>query len=557
MSDDTRTSPATAIERATTQANTSDDAADGCFICQKQLWLSYFFDEPLHDAEVEKGTEIISKIGKLFYAHADEKKRGIYRLYYNGLGTAFKGDSAVSKRTAQATAKEEAEKAALDKLSGIGKGEDLASLNPKNWGTDLLGLIAKLAIEAGPARDAPIVSQFTLSGVKTRIDNALAKTAEIVKDQTIRITRIHVAVFGAGMGGALARLFINKLRGQCRKDGDTLYYPTAQGEAALELRFLGLLDCVSATMDDNPATSFVASKFSGGFATLRVDGPMGIARAVAETVHYVAGHEVRLTRRVDSVRKAEGSYSEVVLPGSHEDIVGGYANQVRGRSNQLARLALGKLHSKAYAAGVPIWSMEKLKAKSTKLYEDFQFSQKVPVKNSEYGARTLAWRYGETGGSLEEQLIAHMRRFVSWLRLRHDDLRHPKRPPQAVYDLVEKQINRLRLMVEHPHSTYRQYGDMRSFQGMIENPRDTDPYSREELILLKAWAEPLPLNDYAMALFDEFVHDEMYRSAFDLAAADASNNGYFKLRGIDQSDELEIKKYDAEAARRTAGGYRH
>ena len=67
----------------------------------------------------------------------------------------------------------------------------------------------------------------------------------------------------------------------------------------------------------------------------------------------------------------------------------------------------------------------------------------------------------------------------------------------------------------------------------------------------------MPLNDYAMALFDEFVHDEMYRSAFDLAAADASNNGYFKLRGIDQSDELEIKKYDAEAARRTAGGYRH
>ena len=290
-------------------------------------------------------------------------------------------------------------------------------------------------------------------------------------------------------------------------------------------------------MDDNPATGFVASKFSAGLATLRVDGPMGIARAVAETVHYVAGHELRLTRRVDSVRKAEGSYSEMVLPGCHEDIVGGYADNVQGRSNQLARLALGQLHSKAYAAGVPIWSMEKLKAKSTKLYEDFQFSQKVPVKNSEYGARTLAWRYGETGGSLEEQLIAHMRRFVSWLRLRHDDLRHPKRPPQAVYDLVEKQINRLRRMVEHPRSTY--------------------VYSQEELILLKAWAEPLPLNDYAMALFDEFVHDEMYRSAFDLAAADASNNGYFKLRGIDQSDELEIKKYDAEAARRTAGGYRH
>ena len=310
-------------------------------------------------------------------------------------------------------------------------------------------------------------------------------------------------------------------------------------------------------MDDNPATGFVASKFSAGLATLRVDGPMGIARAVAETVHYVAGHELRLTRRVDSVRKAEGSYSEMVLPGCHDDIVGGYADNVQGRSNQLARLALGQLHSKAYAAGVPIWSMEKLEKRDFKLYNTFQFSQKVPVKNSEYGARTLAWRYGETGGSLEEQLIAHMQRFVSWLSLRRDDLQHPKRPPQAVYDLMEKQIKRLRNRVEHPHSRSRQYGDTRSFQGMIEKPRDSDPYSREELSLLKAWAKPLPLNDYAMALFDEFVHDEMYRSATDLAAADYSNNGYLKLRGIDASDELEVKKYNIEAARRSAGGYRH
>ena len=53
------------------------------------------------------------------------------------------------------------------------------------------------------------------------------------------------------------------------------------------------------------------------------------------------------------------------------------------------------------------------------------------------------------------------------------------------------------------------------------------------------------------------MHDEMYRSATDLAAADYSNNGYLKLRGIDASDELEVKKYNIEAARRSAGGYRH
>ena len=69
MNDDVKTSPATAIERAATQAKAGTEASDGCFLCQKQLWLSLFFDEPLHDAEEEKGTEIITNIGKLFYAH--------------------------------------------------------------------------------------------------------------------------------------------------------------------------------------------------------------------------------------------------------------------------------------------------------------------------------------------------------------------------------------------------------------------------------------------------------------------------------------------------------
>jgi len=224
------------------------------------------------------------------------------------------------------------------------------------------------------------------------------------------------------------------------------------------------------------------------------------------------------------------------LPGCHGDIVGGYANNVQGRSNQLARQALVELHDKAYGAGVPVLSMAKLEKTDFKLYNDFQFTKKIAVHGAEAGARAMVRRYGATDGSLEKQLIEHMRRFLSWLRLRHDDLQHPKRPPQAAFDLVEEQINRLRTMVEHPHSKRE--------------------YSKEELCLLEAWANPLLLDDYTQALFDEFVHDEMYLSAIDQAAADASNNGYFKLRGIDYSDELEKKKADTKSMPFTSPGKR-
>ena len=105
MSDSTQPSAAQTVERALAQSQqVSTEASDGCWVCQQQLWVSVFFDEPSHDAEKERGTESLSNIGKLFYAHMDSPKKGIYPLYYNGLGVAFKTASAVRRQTAQEVA---------------------------------------------------------------------------------------------------------------------------------------------------------------------------------------------------------------------------------------------------------------------------------------------------------------------------------------------------------------------------------------------------------------------------------------------------------------------
>lgn len=527
------TSANQAIQRAIAQDQaTPTEASDGCYICQKTLWISVFFDEPRHDAEEERGTEKLSNIGKLLFTHPNLPPQGIYRLYYNGLGVQFKEPNIARRKTAGDIASEEISKypgdqakdAAKDLLKGKGKDvlDDLK--NPKKWGADIAGILAKMGIEIlDPVRDKPAVSQITLSGVKTRVDNALAKFSEIVKSQDLPVKHINVAVFGSGLGGAMARLFVNQLIGVCKQRG-SLYYPTpnqGNGEATLEIQFLGLLDCISATIDDNSIMTTIAGKLSLGLATLRIDGPMGISQWVGRTAHYVAGHELRLTRRLDSVRKGQGAQmSETVLPGNHDDLVGNYQSGYQSRSAQLSRVAVKRLHGDAFGAGVPVMSMAKLENKDIDLFNLMRITAETHVRPGvpPIPLERLLMRYNSAGGKLEEQMLEHTRRFISWMSIRYDTPTHRSRPPDAAYALVRTHIKRLAAMVNHPNSTYT--------------------LSQEERALLEVWDNPLRLDDYQLALFDDYVHDELHSSPMDLAAADWGKNGYFKIRGLDESDKL-------------------
>lgn len=522
-----------AIQRASSQAQaTPPEASDGCYICQRALWISVFFDEPKHDAKEERGTDKLSNLGKIFHAHEEDYSRGIYRLYYNGLGVQFKEPNIARGKTAGKIGLEEAKKypgdkakdAATDVLKGKGKDvlDDLKT--PKKWGADIGGILAKIGIESlDPVRDRQVVSQITLSGVRTRVNNALAKIAEVVKSQELPVKHINVAVFGSGLGGAMARLFVNELLAVCKQRG-SLYYPTpnqGNGEATLEIQFLGLLDCMSATIDDNSIMTTITGKFSLGLATLRIDGPMGIPEWVGRTVHYAAGHELRLTRRLDSVRKGQSALmSETVLPGNHEDLVGNYQSGYQSRSAQLSRVAVRRLHGDAFAAGVPVMSMAKLENKDIDLFNLIQVTAETHVHPGmpPTPLERLLMRYPSPSGALEEQLLEHTRRFISWMSIRYDTPTHRSRPPEAAFDLVKTHIKRLEAMVRHPNSTYT--------------------LSKDERALLEAWYQPMKLDDFQLALFDDYIHDELHASPLDLAAADWGKNGYFKLRGLDDSDQL-------------------
>ncbi|OVT63053.1 hypothetical protein BME90_26650, partial [Klebsiella quasipneumoniae subsp. similipneumoniae] len=85
---------------------------------------------------------------------------------------------------------------------------------------------------------------------------------------------------------------------------------------------------------------------------------------IKKCVHLVSGHEQRLCFPLDSVRRANGKYppcaTEVVYPGMHSDIGGGYPPGDQGKANGendsllLSQVVLNDLYSASFQAGAPL-----------------------------------------------------------------------------------------------------------------------------------------------------------------------------------------------------------
>ncbi|CAN0621832.1 protein of unknown function [Burkholderia multivorans] len=163
---------------------------------------------------------------------------------------------------------------------------------------------------------------------------------------------ISVAVFGFSRGATEARAFVRKLLSRCvDKDGQRCWVGRDLQRIPLHITFMGLFDTVA----------------SVGGPALHLDwgAELAIPPEVERCVHYVAAHEVRQAFPLDSVR-VDRSYpancEEVVYPGVHSDVGGGYAPDEQGRSNLLSRIPLRHMYAAALEAGVPLLSLDRILA---------------------------------------------------------------------------------------------------------------------------------------------------------------------------------------------------
>lgn len=365
--------------------------------CLQTVWLSLFFDGTGNNHDADVGTQEHSNVARMFRAHPqDNSKAGIYARYIPGLGTYFPqiGDPGGT-------------------LTGQGFG----------------------------ARG------------QDRLDWTFTQLAELLKphqarahNPSNRIVEVNIAVFGFSRGATLARAFVRDLYAKhtLRHNGR---WCLSNGQHPLRVRFMGLWDTV-ASVGLPMSTNNTPAAYSAGLESLafvmstrgyngtgttdlafgapgadpapgKIDGhgdwadDLAIHPTVEQAVHFIAAHEVRNSFPVDSVCRGHikpTNCKEMVYPGVHSDVGGGYRPGEGGRSGvpreQLSLVPLRAMYDEALACGVPL--LPEL-AWEQRNRDDFDTASILRDRYNHYMS-TAGWG----GKPLGEMMNTHMALYHAW-----------------------------------------------------------------------------------------------------------------------------------------------
>lgn len=265
------------------------------------------------------------------------------------------------------------------------------------------------------------------------MEKQVARAFDYRKARKPGVRRIRISVFGFSRGAAEARAFVNRI---------ALYWGNSIAGMPLSIDFLGIFDTV--------ASVGIAQSVPGadGHMEWAAGHNLAIPSAVKRCAHLVSAHEVRASFPLDSVCVAgrlPSNCKEIVYPGVHSDVGGGYSPSEQGRSLgegaagdqlKLSQVPLAQMYREARMAGVPLAPKGQFNAF---LSECFTIS---PVLRSDFNAYINATRTGRvppTNGkgdadfarlfpteeqprhSLDALMTTHYAYFLQWRkpRLRH------------------------------------------------------------------------------------------------------------------------------------------
>jgi hypothetical protein len=213
-----------------------------------------------------------------------------------------------------------------------------------------------------------------LAEAEQRLAAAVQRHQSDKKKPSLR--KIRLSVFGFSRGAAQARAWVNLLQRQW--GGHLAGLP-------LQIDFLGIFDTVASVGLAQSAP------FMDGHFAWASGKSMAVPPSVKRCAHLVAAFEVRGSFPLDSVCQGDvlpPNCKEIVYPGVHSDVGGGYSPNDQGRAvgpdnadsdkRKLSQISLAQMYREARMAGVPLASpkhmLEKHKqnfAIDPKLCEDF------------------------------------------------------------------------------------------------------------------------------------------------------------------------------------------
>lgn len=326
--------------------------------CCKSLHISLFFDGTNNNEAASAAADRPnpSNIARLYHAALEDIDSGYYRYYIPGVGTAFPeigeldfSDEGLRYATGGEARINWALLRIVDAVRHTLREERLDDSEARGKVMSLANSTSGRA-ELSKKRKRQFVFNHLFAPLR-----AQAKTHQP------KILKIKLFVYGFSRGAAEARAFINWLTDIL--DSELLKEKTPQPSLLgwpIAIEFLGLCDTVASV-----GIARVTPGFRGhmGWAddNLALPDESQFPGFIRNCCHFVSAHEQRLCFPLDSVRRTEGDYPartwEVVYPGVHSDVGGGYIRGEQGKGVEdaliLSQIVLHDLYAAAFAAGAP------------------------------------------------------------------------------------------------------------------------------------------------------------------------------------------------------------
>ncbi|WP_257461085.1 T6SS phospholipase effector Tle1-like catalytic domain-containing protein [Archangium lipolyticum] len=359
-------------------------------------WVSFFFDGTGNNMEADVRNDKHSNVARLFRLHQDNPAQGIFRYYLPGIGTLFRAINDTGGKMAAGTG---------------GKGEERL-----DWAMNLL-------------------------------EERFAKSKGAL---------LNVSLFGFSRGAALARAFAVRIAERSERGKDGVWRFSHKGTGyPIRICFMGLFDTVASVgvamaANNEPARGLTVGLFGletamknrSGFSNALeniafgdapgADPAAGMANGhmawgddlhipemVVDCLHLVAAHEIRNSFPLDSVLQGlryPKNCREIVFPGAHSDVGGGYRKGEGARSpssgSLLSLIPLWEMRTQALKAGVPLLKTIDSEVQKMDFGED-------PASKSSF--ETLKRRYihymkvaGWGGKPLGSMMLSHMKLYYQW-----------------------------------------------------------------------------------------------------------------------------------------------
>ncbi|GJI94497.1 hypothetical protein RugamoR57_12150 [Duganella caerulea] len=181
------------------------------------------------------------------------------------------------------------------------------------------------------------------------------------KDKGV-VEHLYYSIFGFSRGAAEARVFANWFLWLCRLDATLTKKPgPTLGSIPVTFDFMGLFDTVASV---GLASSAPVLGAHGHYGWADATDSLKMPEVPpTKCLHLVSAHEIRRSFPLDSLMSENTSpanCTEIVMPGVHSDVGGGYFPKEQGRGkdaqgeDMLSRIPLSMMYREARLAGVPL-----------------------------------------------------------------------------------------------------------------------------------------------------------------------------------------------------------